>query len=160
MKIPAIIGKRWPSKIDERLWQGGYPLNPTDVGLAGVDVLVLAAEELQPSCPRETEVLFPDVRVICAPIADDGYSPPSPREQRDANIAATLVAQALREDKTVLTTCAAGLNRSGLVNALALVKHLRISGLEAVARVREGRPDALRNLGFVDFLSKISAKIA
>lgn len=56
----------------------------------------------------------------------------------------------------VLVHCAAGLNRSGLVNAL-IVRQIRgISGAEAIAHVRRARPGALFNETFVKYLETLA----
>lgn len=58
----------------------------------------------------------------------------------------------IREGKTSLVHCAEGINRSSLVNGLALAYHHGISGAEAVRRIREVRPRALSNPNFLRYL--------
>jgi protein-tyrosine phosphatase len=86
-----------------------------------------------------------NVDVFHAPLDDNPWCPPSPREQAIAHGAAREVARRLRKGQRVLVTCAMGLNRSGLVSALAL----RMQGVpseRAIAAVRQARgPNALNN---------------
>ena len=111
-------------------------------------MLVLAAREIQPSW--ET---FPSgLEVVYAPMHDvDGG--PSEDEAEIARSAASDVSRALDEGKTVLTSCAMGINRSGLINALVLMDREGLTGLEAVRRVRAARPGALNNTSFVHWIT-------
>lgn len=52
----------------------------------------------------------------------------------------------------VLCHCRGGVNRSGLLNALIVMRLLHVPGREAVSIVRRGRPGALRNMHFVQYL--------
>lgn len=141
-------------KLIDHLFQGGYP--PPGDGLKnnGIDVLVLCAAGLQDAS------LFPGLEVICAPGDDD------PRPHRlsrfiDGWIAAAHTAAArVKEGKNVLVTCAAGQNRSGLVNALIMREVTGLSGPEIVAHIQRSRPLALNNAGFVDYIEKTFPKRA
>lgn len=128
------------SQVAKGLWQGSFPDSGVDP--RKFEVLVLAAKELQP------RGRFPGVEVIHVPMDDSGL-PMLDEERRGALAAARIVARAMREGKCVLSTCAAGLNRSGLVSALAL----RMLGMDpdrAIAMVRRARgPHALSNPYFV-----------
>jgi len=111
------------------------------VSAAGFQVLVLCAQEHQPSGSR-----FPGVHVVHAPFDD---WEPSSSEWRIARRAGTVVAQALRGGQRVLVTCAMGRNRSGLVVALALIESTGAAPelvIGKIARLREG---ALSNPHFV-----------
>ena len=57
------------------------------------------------------------------------------------------VADAMKEGRFVLVTCAAGKNRSGLIAGLALRK-LGVDGKEAVKAIQKNRPGALSNPRF------------
>ena len=62
------------------------------------------------------------------------------------------------DGRRVLVRCSGGLNRSGLVSALALT-HLGRSADEAVALVRAARgPWALTNPGFVAHLKSLGSR--
>lgn len=128
------------------LWQGSAPPPGKALHAYGFDVLVLAAQEYQPAADK-----FPGVRVIHAPnddapIGDGG-------EVEGAVAASKLVADALRRDEKVLVTCRAGLNRSGLISALALARSTTMTGPAIVEALRRARgPWALSNDDFRDFV--------
>lgn len=65
----------------------------------------------------------------------------------------------IRSGGRVLTHCAAGINRSGLVSALIVRELLGCNGTDAVDIVRAGRPRALSNEHFVLFLESLSAPV-
>lgn len=128
------------------LAQGGQPA--TGMPSRAFDLLVLAAEEYQPD-----RRMFPsNQRVVYAPIDDAELTMP---EAYTAEIASAIVADALRAGRSVLSTCMAGRNRSGLVSALALTKLHGWSGPYAADRVRATRPGALTNPSFLRYLSRI-----
>mgnify|MGYP001618010290 CR=1 FL=1 len=54
-----------------------------------------------------------------------------------------------------LVHCYGGKNRSGLMSALIVRAHYRISGGLALRAVREGRPRAVANETFADYLEKL-----
>lgn len=79
-------------------------------------------------------------------------------EEPDADLLEALVglaAELIRSGKTVLVHCAAGINRSGLVTAMILVK-LGDSPSEAIDRLRAVVPDALNNETFVGLVERAS----
>lgn len=132
-------------RIYPGLWQGSIPPQGGLLDRAGFDVLVLAAEEHQPPAER-----FPGVRVVHAPLDDDlrGMSRSHRRLWRSAS---REIAAALCHGKRVLVTCAAGRNRSGVLNAEAL-KQLGMPASAAVLLVKASRPNALTNKAFVRML--------
>jgi len=102
------------SRVVPGLYQGGRP----QPGQLAFDVLVLMAKEYQPTAAN-----FPGVKhILYAPIEDD-FSYASPEERVAIRQAATFVAQALRAKQCVLVTCNMGLNRSGVVSALAICRN-------------------------------------
>lgn len=155
--IVGLFGSGPPSKIDDRLYQSGYPMNPLLLKQAGFDAIVLSAMELQPE-GNDLETEFPpDVAVHCAPLDDDYDNGPSKNEARMAAEAANFVLAQLAKGKTVLVTCAMGRNRSGLINALVLTQRKGIDGRGAAAIVRIARANALTNPSFCAFLDRIPA---
>lgn len=116
------------------------------------DMLVLCAREYQPRGES-----FPDLEVVHAGFSDDG-SPATAEEFALATHAAQRVAAALRSDQSVLVTCMMGLNRSGLVCALALRLVTGCSGREAMAIVRAARTGALFNPWFEAALERLPAR--
>lgn len=132
------------SSIAKRLWVGGEP--PLDRDIAGFDVLVLCARELQPE-----RVPFHGLVVRC-PI--DDY----PDHQMLARVAATsrLLAKFIVNGKRVLVTCSAGLNRSALVAALVISQLTTKSADEIIALIRDRRdPRALYNKHFVELIQSV-----
>lgn len=137
------------SKVAERLYQGSVPLPSGAVARAGFTLLVLAAQEYQfpPSASRQF-----GIPVVHAPIDDSELTE---GEWRRAVSAARVVAVRHRAGAKVLVTCAAGLNRSGLVTALSIHLLTGCSGASAVRLVRERRENALFNRSFVRRLKKL-----
>lgn len=134
--------------IYQGIWQGSQPPTGPAVRAAGFDLVVLCAQEYQP--PDEE---FPGVDVVHA-ANDDGDR--SSREQLGGAIkAARRVADAVRKGKKALVTCHMGLNRSGLVSALAVHMLTGWSGKKCVSVVKGRRPCALSNKHFVQMLSRI-----
>lgn len=131
------------SHVIGNLFQGSAPPPGPDVGRK-FDALVLMATEYQPS-KRD----FPGVEVYSAPIYD---AKPSGHEVQAAYKAAQWVASRLKSGKRVLVTCMAGLNRSGMVSAMALV----LTGYppkNAIAAVKGARgPHALSNGHFANII--------
>jgi protein-tyrosine phosphatase len=134
-------------KIIRNLYQGSFPSNPTLIKNEGFDVLVLCTTSYQPS---DSE--FSGIEIIRCPFDDSRLTNES---LQIAKQGAKQVANALKQDKKVLTTCHAGLNRSGFVNALALHQLLRKSGSEIVKLIQMCRPGALFNESFVNYLNKL-----
>ena len=65
------------------------------------------------------------------------------------------VADAMRQGQRALVTCHAGRNRSGFLNALILHQYAGLSGDEALAWVRRGRPRAVANPAFEAYLTHL-----
>lgn len=103
-------------EIIPHLWQGALPPTGSAVSKAGFDLLILCAREHQlPS------VYFHDVEVINAPNDDnEEYGPLTREKLKVALQAAHKVVEVVKAGNNALVTCAAGMNRSGLVSALAL----------------------------------------
>lgn len=127
------------------LYQGSAPERGTDLPSLGFGVLVLCAREYQPP-----HWLFGDVAVIRAPMDDAPFH--SHRQNALPALAAHEVVKALKRERQVLVTCGMGLNRSGLVSALALLR-LGFGREQAIAMVRRARgPQALSNPWFVRYI--------
>lgn len=100
----------------------------------GVDAIVLAAIEYQPPAH-----LFPGIEVIHAPLDDAPGRTMREDEIALATKAADRVARRLRAGRRVLVSCAMGLNRSGLVAAIAMHDVYGMSADEIIARIRRAR---------------------
>jgi protein-tyrosine phosphatase len=144
------------NEIVPGLWQGSKPPVGVIVKSRGFTHLVLCARELQ--LPKE---MFPGVQVIHAPNDDHpDYGPLDREKLKTAVVAARQVAEAIRNGGKALVTCAAGLNRSGLVSALAMHFLYGWSGDQCVDRVRKKRKPkcgyrALTNNEFTEALRRL-----
>jgi protein-tyrosine phosphatase len=139
------------NRIYGRLFQGAAPQEGPLVSNLGFDVLVLCAEEYQPSAER-----FPGVEeVIHMPTSDYDYIPPTKAHIALVWETARKVVRYLENDKAVLVTCMAGLNRSGLVSAISLHLWLGISGDNACTQVQNARVDALFNERFDHYVRSV-----
>jgi len=142
------------NEIASGLWQGSVPPQGGVLNLLGYHALVLAAEEFQFDAG-----FYPGVAVIYAPNDDNGK--PLSREQLTIAVkAARDVAARIRSGQKVLVTCAAGVNRSGLVSALTLHFLYGWSGDRCIRRIRERRTHpnfgkALSNPFFTHALRKL-----
>jgi protein-tyrosine phosphatase len=82
---------------------------------------------------------------------DDGPLP----DLKKLHAHVAVVVMWVRMGEKVLVHCDAGLNRSGLVNALAVRELLGLSGTQAVAHVRICRQWALCNDTFVHYIESL-----
>jgi hypothetical protein len=121
-------------EIVPNIWQGSYPGTGHAVAASGFSVLVLCAQELQ-----EPAELWPGVEVIYAPNYDDGEHLLTRDLLKVAVNAAHRVETAVKQGRKVLSTCRAGMNRSGLVTALALHFLYGWDGDTCIRRVRRNR---------------------
>lgn len=134
------------SLITKHLYQGSAPPSGDHLARAGIQTLVLCAEEYQGGD-------YPGIRVVRAPYRDTLQ--PELDELRMARRAAKEVAQEVASGRCVLVTCRMGWNRSGLVTALALRRLRGISGKEAYDLVQKKRPKALSNPTFAAILKSL-----
>lgn len=163
MSTPSKMKKHpWfdAHEIVPGLWQGSLPPNGLILRNAGFKTLVLCARELQVS-----PVYFPEIQVIHAPNDDHPEMPLTAEKLRTAVVAARNVSKGLKAGDQVLVTCAAGLNRSGLVSALALHMTYGWSGDECIAKIRAARKSPkfpklkpLSNAEFCTVLRRLPSK--
>ncbi|MBZ5740039.1 protein-tyrosine phosphatase family protein [Nocardioides mangrovi] len=125
------------------LWQGGHDVRSQDPAACVV------RDEFDLVVSLTTRAGYgpdPEVEHVVLRLADAALD--APAAARVDEVART-VATAVRDGRSVLVRCSGGLNRSGLVVAIALV-HLGHTSDEAVALVRAARgPWALTNPAFV-----------
>lgn len=119
--------------VPGKLIQGGFP-NPAIEAFSVIDTLVLCAEEKQPRLKPP-----PGKAVIRIPLDDDPYRP-LPKEFAEAvrSVGAELANQ-IRSGRTVASTCAMGVNRSGLVSAFTLMSLYNMTGGQAIELIRRNR---------------------
>lgn len=142
-------------EIAPNLWQGSYPGTGPEVRSSGFSMLVLCAQELQ-----EPAELWPSIEVVHAPNYDDGATPLTRDLLNIAVGAARRVEGALKQSRKVLVTCQAGMNRSGLVSALALHFFYGWDGATCTRRVQSNRQPRrgytpLSNRDFVQALRRL-----
>jgi protein-tyrosine phosphatase len=92
------------------------------------------------------------VYTICAPIPD---GPLTARQWKKVMKVARRVAAMLQQGRTVLVTCYAGRNRSGVVVALVDMLLRHGSADDAVQNLRQVRKQALTNPWFVAYLKSL-----
>ena len=130
------------NEIIPGLHQGSKPPQGKILRRLGVRALVLAAEEYQPPASR-----FPGLRVFHAPL-DDHRRPLSKAEWNRILGAAKFAARNVLDGRRTLVTCAAGLNRSGIISAGTVSFLTGLSGSDAVELVQSRRDWALCNESF------------
>jgi hypothetical protein len=133
------------------LYQGSVPPEGHLLRYLGFSMLVLAARGHQPSARR-----FPGVAVLHAPL-DDHWEPLTVEESLLIRVIGRMVADEMVGGGLVLVTCQAGINRSGIIAAMALC-HLGFTPRQAVRRIRYCRPGALSNQSFVAQLPPLVAE--
>lgn len=134
------------TEIIPDLWMGPAP-TPLKAAARGYDVIALAAKEVQP--PQT------DYRATLYRVPLDDTLEPSTEELMWAFLAGRRVADAVANGKKALVSCHMGINRSGLVTALAARELLGLTGEEAATLVRRQRPGSLRNPAFVSLLRSL-----
>lgn len=126
------------------LFQDGMiALVPETLRERAIEVIVLASAELQPVPGENPCDLLGVTEAILAPLDDEPSMTPEELERTKmlASDAADKVAVHLSLGRRVVSTCSRGLNRSGLVSALALTR-LGVEPEEAIRLVRAGRGQA------------------
>lgn len=132
------------SNIARRLWVGSKP--PFDRHLPEYDVLVLCAQEIQP------QVLSFRGTVMRCPLPDSELTQ---SQLALAMMGGRVVADALVAGRSVLVTCAQGINRSALVACLGLGLATYLSADQLVDLVRKQRnPNCLSNVHFRKILQR------
>lgn len=120
------------NEVFERLWVGSVPPRGHRLAANGFTHVVLCAEDFQFAADK-----FAEIVVVHCPYEDmDGPM----RGSTMALVFATAraVAEAVKNGGKVLVTCAAGINRSALVAALAM-QMLGVEAWASVERVRAHR---------------------
>ena len=113
-----------------------------------ISLLILAAREYQPKHIRKTGGNFALTHKIYVPLKDiTDFSPGEfSKTVSNAKAAAKHAVSYISKGKNVLSTCAAGWNRSGIISGLALVELTGVSGKKIIHHIRKNRsPFALSN---------------
>lgn len=119
------------TEIYPQLYQGSVPPHGDRLAKEGFRLVVLcAAEKIPPAAA------FKKIALAIAPMHDTNVIHPD--HWADAQLAAKHVVDYIRRGKKVLVTCNAGLNRSGVVVALA-ANLLGYPMQEVIARIQTRR---------------------
>jgi hypothetical protein len=134
------------NEIVPNLWVGRWDIRPAEAFASGFEVVVMLEDE------RRDEVRPPAGGVFLAwPIEDSAETLP---DEETLQAVVGLVGRSVRAGRPTLITCLGGLNRSGLVAAIAL-RRLGRTADEALALVRAARgPYALGNELFEERLRR------
>ena len=143
-------------RVAQGIYQGPCPKSAEEVRRNGFHVLTFCALEIQPVIHDPQ-----GLRVLYAPMNDSPMNPITEEEWTGAQRAGREIARVTSAGGRALTTCAMGLNRSGIVNALALHYRFGVSGAQAIDQIRRTRsPMALSNPSFVERLRRLPARIS
>lgn len=119
------------------LWVGRWDIQPQDAFTAGFEVVIMLEDEARDRVRPPLGGVF-----LCWPIEDSDQELP---DEEILQVVVALVERSVRAGRPTLITCMGGLNRSGLVAAMALTR-LGHSADEALALLRDARgPYALGN---------------
>lgn len=144
-------------QVSEHLWVGSVPTDPAEVDKK-FDALVLCAKEYQDVFPQH---LYPNTDLILAPLDD---AKPSDDEKYYALKAALAVRKHLDRGDDVLVTCAAGVNRSALVAAMAMMlgKYAPKEAVDAIRKKRKplSKATPLFNTHFVKLINEVWKEIS
>ena len=125
---------------------GVAPWDISDLKAGGVDMILSVASDLfpHPDASRDglsrTCIPLPD----CAP--PDGYTVRAC--EASLPLALDVIRSSIENGRTVLVHCAAGCDRTGLVLSYYIAWRERIEPVEAIARLRTVRPNALSASGW------------
>jgi len=128
------------------LAQGSYP-EPPGSAFAHFDVVVFAAEELQPKIKAPAGCYL-----FKLPMDDDIYRPVPAAAGQVLHQTASVLASYLAGGSRVLTTCAQGRNRSGILTALTMMYCFRMPARDVIQIIQRKRKHALTNTMFTQWL--------
>lgn len=142
------------NKIFGNIYQGPRPPTGDHLEKAGIHTVVLCAKEVIQGL-EATGANFGSVQVIKAPSIDADDAPPPEHWIRGWHAAAKRAAELSQAGHRVLITCQAGLNRSGVVSALAIHYITGWPGGKCAKIVQMSRPGSLFNAKFLEYLNGI-----
>ena len=146
-----------PSRLAGRPGPVLEPWVLAEIGASGISA-VLNVSDVEPVWSEHRDV---GIEVKWVPLPNH-Y--PATLETEEACVAAlpkayAFVAQKWEAQQGVLVHCAWGRDRTGMVLAYHLVRRFGLSPGEAIARVRQSRPEALTAPGWEDMAHRVFAKL-
>ncbi len=125
---------------------GMNPWNISDLRAGGIDMILSVASDLFPPADASLN----GVVRTCVPLPD--CAPPDDYTVRVCRASLPLTLEILRsnieEARTVLVHCASGCDRTGLVLSYYIAWRERIEAVDAIAKLRTVRPNALSASGW------------
>lgn len=143
-------------KSGGELYQAGAKEIPDILRKKPISLLILSAEEYQPEHISNTGGSFEKIEVIYVPLKDSVFL--SAKKLRDtvlkADKVSNIAVEHILSGNSVLSTCWAGLNRSGLISGLTMKKLSGAPGDKIVRQIRKLRSwRALSNPLFADVIA-------
>ena len=145
----------WQNEIVPRLHVGGAPFyrGVANYDVGDYDTIVLCADNFQ-YAGRDLD-LFGGTELLRCPFVDGAHI--SVSEWRQIRLTANTVAIRHKHGERILVTCAAGVNRSAFVTALAMLEIWpALTAEEVIATIRKQRKldfgEALFNQTFVELI--------
>ncbi len=137
--------------LKDQLYQSGAPEEVADwepIHAQRIDVVVDLYGTLDPGVPTDPNSIL----YLFWPIADTAALP----DTAILEVLTTAV-RLIGHGHRVLVHCHRGKSRSGLFNAVVVMKLSGVDGRTAIEIVRRGRPGALGNQTFVEYLEVLPA---
>lgn len=138
--------------LKDQLYQSGAPQEEADwtpIHAAKIDVVVDLFGTLDPDVPNAPNSIL----YIFWPIEDHPELP----DLRILDVLTDSVLREIKDGHKVLVHCHQGKSRSGLFNAIVVMKLLYVDGKTAIEIVRKGRPEALGNQSFAAYVESLPA---
>lgn len=171
MERPARTGETWPVAasllssynvpntsveiceiINNQLYQSGAPEGDVDwqpIHDRRIDVVVDLHGTLDPGVPTSPNSIL----YIFWPIEDHPELP----DLRILDVLTDAIVREIHDGHKALVHCHRGKSRSGLFNAIVVMKLLDVDGTHAIEIVRQGQPEALGNQSFAAYLASLPA---
>jgi protein-tyrosine phosphatase len=138
--------------LKNQLYQSGAPEGDADwqpIHELKIDVVVDLHGTLDPGVPTApNSVLF-----IYWPIEDHPELP----DLRMLDVLTDAIVREILDGHKALVHCHKGKSRSGMFNAIVVMKLLGVDGARAIEVVRQGRPDSLGNQSFAAYVASLPA---
>lgn len=133
--------------IPDLLWQGGFPRDWQDIKKRGIKCIINVSEMQHRAPDFDGEIINWQI--------DDGDLP----DLFILDAVSTKIAQNIKDKVPTLVHCTMGLNRSGLVNALSIIKLTGWTGWKVIQMMRSARnKDVLCNGQFEDFVLQFKVR--